>query len=54
MLVIMIVVLAMMLGSGHGLMGMMGHEMPIQQADHSQEENRVKVAPNPAIEESGG
>lgn len=54
MLVMMIVVLALMLGSGHGHMGMMGHEMPIQQADHRQEETQVKIAPNPAIEESGG
>jgi hypothetical protein len=54
MLVMMIVAIALMIGSGHGHMGMMGHEMPIQQADHGQEGNRVKIASNPAIEESGG
>jgi hypothetical protein len=54
MLIVMIVVLALMLGSGHEHIGMMGHEMPNQQADHGQEGNRVKIASNPAIEESGG
>lgn len=37
MLVMMIVAIALMIGSGHGLMGLMGHETPVQQVDHSQE-----------------
>ena len=36
MLVMMILAIALMIGSGRGHMGMMRHEMPIQQADHSQ------------------
>ena len=39
MLLMMVVVLALMLGSGGGFMGMMGHEKPVQQVEQQQETN---------------
>ncbi len=45
MLVMMIVAIALMIGSGHGHMGMTAHEVHIQQ-----EEARIKVVPKPTIE----
>jgi hypothetical protein len=43
MLLMMIIVLALTLGSGSGPMGMMSHGMPEQHVDHKQEANSVIV-----------
>jgi len=53
MLVMMILAIALMIGSGHGHMGLSGHEIPVQQVDHREEGNRVKTAPVPAMKERG-
>jgi len=53
MLVMMILAIALMIGSGHRHMGLSGHEIPVQKVDHLEEGSRVKTAPVPAVKERG-
>lgn len=50
MLLMMVVFLALAMGSGSGPMGMMGHAMPDQHAPHKQEANPVVDAARPSAE----